>query len=105
LVDAIYGYRITSPLRAMDTPQMMWRILRGNPEMLLEIREKTDFDGFILYEDNPDIREIQRVGKLPTTLDYAVYEDYQVKAADGRNTTFLTESKDIRFEQGGVIKH
>jgi hypothetical protein len=105
IVEVLYGYEIKSRLASEETPLRVWQILRGNPAMLNEIREKTNFDGFTLYEDNPDPNEVARRGLLPITLDFAVFSANQIKAADGRNTTFLLDVKDFRFAKGGMIKN
>jgi hypothetical protein len=105
IVEVVYGYEIKSRLASEETPLRVWQILRGNPAMLNEIREKTNFDGFTLYEDNPDPNEVARRGLLPITLDFAVFSANQIKAADGRNTTFLLDVKDFRFAKGGMIKN
>jgi hypothetical protein len=99
VVFALYGYKIQTRLVETD-PVPLWRIIRANPKMLVEIRDKAGFDGFIIYEDNPhDIVN----GQVNTTLDYITFSNNQSKAADGRNTTFFIESEDFRFRDGGVI--
>ena len=85
-----------------DSPQKLWKILRGNPLMLKEIRDNTDYDGFIMYEDNPS--DVLPSGELNSTLDYIVFENNQLKSADNRNSTFLIDSPDFRFDKGGLIK-
>jgi hypothetical protein len=102
LVAALYGYEIKTPLIAPDRPLRMWQILRGNPNMLVEIRENTDYDGFIIYEDNPS--DVLPSGELNSTLAYGTFKNEQSKAADGRNTTFFAQAEDFRFKRGGVTK-
>jgi hypothetical protein len=80
----------------------MWQILRGNPRVLSEIRDNTDYDGFIFYEDNPS--DILPNGEMNSTLAFGTFENEQSKAADGRNTTFFLEAEDFRFRKGGIIK-
>jgi hypothetical protein len=102
VVEAIYGYEIKSPMIMEGVPQKVWQILRGNVPMLNEIRQNTNFDGFKLYEDNPDA---PNKGFAEKTLDFAVYSNTAMKAADGRNTTFLKDVESFRFEQGGLVNN
>ncbi len=83
-----------------DRPVKVWQILRGNPKMLNEIKQNTNYDGFIIYENNP--QDIVG-GQENTTKDYIAYENNQFKSADGRNETFFIEVDDFRFEQGGLV--
>jgi hypothetical protein len=104
LVSVLYGYDITTKLVAEDRPQKLWMIVRSNPLMLKELRDKTPYDGIIMYEDNP--QDILPSGEPNSTLDFVVFNNNQIKSADNRNTTFLLDSPDFRFEKGGVInKH
>jgi hypothetical protein len=116
LVSSLYGYEIKTQLMREDVPQKVWCILRGNPGMLREIRDNTNFDGFILYENNPDDYEGQKPnynspcldefsGLENTTLDFCTFNNTQQKAADGRNTTFFNDVEDVRFGKGGVINN
>jgi len=68
--------------------------------MLKEIKQKTNYDGFIIYENNP--QDIVG-GQENTTKDFITYENNQIKSADGRNETFFIEVDDFRFEKGGLI--
>jgi len=104
LVSVLYGYDITTKLVAEDRPQKLWMIVRSNPLMLKELRDKTPYDGIIMYEDNP--QDILPSGEPNSTLDFVVFNNNQIKSADNRNTTFLLDSPDFRFEKGGLInKH
>jgi hypothetical protein len=67
-------------------------------------RDKTPYDGIIMYEDNP--QDILPSGEPNSTLDFVVFNNNQIKSADTRNNTFLLDSPDFRFEKGGLInKH
>jgi len=101
LVSVLYGYDITTRLVAEDRPQKLWMIVRSNPLMLKELRDKTPYDGIIMYEDNP--QDILPSGEPNSTLDYVVFNNNQIKSADTRNNTFLLDSPDFRFERGGLI--
>jgi len=102
IISSLYGYEIKSRMISEGSPQKLWKILRGNPLMLKEIRDNTDYDGFIMYEDNPS--DVLPSGELNSTLDYIVFENNQLKSADNRNSTFLIDSPDFRFDKGGLIK-
>jgi hypothetical protein len=103
LVASIYGYEIQTPIISPPNTELrMWQILRGNPRVLSEIRDNTDYDGFIFYEDNPS--DILPNGEMNSTLAFGTFENEQSKAADGRNTTFFLEAEDFRFRKGGIIK-
>jgi hypothetical protein len=104
LISSLYGYDITTRLVAEDRPQKLWMIIRSNPLMLKELRDKTPYDGIIMYEDNP--QDILPSGEPNSTLDFVVFQNNQIKSADNRNQTFLLDSPDFRFEKGGLItKH
>jgi hypothetical protein len=100
VIDALYDYKIQTPLMFDDRPMKLWQILRSNPNMLKEIKQKTNYDGFIIYENNP--QDIVG-GQENTTKDFITYENNQIKSADGRNETFFIEVDDFRFEKGGLI--
>lgn len=102
LIEALYDYKIETPLAAPDQPVPLWKILRFNPKMLKEIKANTSYDGFIMYENNP--QDILTNGEENVTLDYVTYENTQSKAADNRNVTFFNDVEDIRFATGGLIK-
>jgi GNAT superfamily N-acetyltransferase len=102
LVSSIYGYDIKTNLIAEDRPQRLWQILRANPLMLKELRDNTNYDGLIIYEDNPS--DVLPSGEFNSTLDYIVFSNMQLKSADNRNSTFLIDSPDFRFDDGGLIK-
>jgi hypothetical protein len=103
LVSALYGYEIKTPVLPQDRPTRIWQILRSNPLMLQEIRDNTEYDGFILYEDNP--QDLLPNGERNRTLAFGTFKNQQSKSADGRNTTFFADSEDWRFKKGGVIKN
>ena len=100
LIEELYGYTITTNLMASDTPQKIWQILRANPDMLREIKNNTNFDGWILYENNPS--DHLPSGEENTTKDFAIYSNTQLKSANV-NTTFFNNAEDFRFEDGGEI--
>jgi hypothetical protein len=102
LIEALYDYKIQTPLMMPDRAVKVWQILRGNPKMLTEIKEKTNYDGFIIFENNP--QDIVN-GEENITKDFIAYENNQYKSADGRNTTFFMDVEDFRFEKGGVTQH
>ena len=102
IVEALYGYEIKSPMIMEGQLQRVWQILRGNVPMLNEIRQNTNFDGYSLYEDNPAAPPL---GFSERTLDFAIYSNTDMKAADGRNTTFLKDVESFRFEHGGVVNN
>jgi len=103
IVSSLYGYEIQTPLMGGDRAMKMWQILRGNPTMLKEIRDNTNYDGFILYENNPS--DVLPNGDENSTLDFTTFLNTQQKAADGRNTTFFNEVEDVRFAKGGVTNN
>jgi hypothetical protein len=103
IIKALYGYEIKKPVTPENTPVRLWQILRGNPLVLSEIRDNTDYDGFIFYEDNPS--QIMPNGERNKTLAFGTFKNEQSKAADGRNTTFFASAEDFRFKKGGLIKN
>jgi len=103
IISSLYGYEIQTPLVGTSRPMKMWMILRTNPQMLRELRDNTNFDGLILYENNP--QDLLPNGEENTTLDFTTFNNTQQKAADGRNTTFFNEVEDVRFAKGGVTNN
>jgi hypothetical protein len=101
IIKSLYGYEIQTRMVSEDRPQKMWQMLRANPLMLKEIRDNTEYDSIILYEDNPS--DILPNGEPNSTLDYVIFENKQLKSADNRNSTFLIDSPDFRFDDGGLI--
>jgi hypothetical protein len=101
IIKSLYGYEIQTRMVSEDRPQKIWQMLRANPLMLKEIRDNTEYDSIILYEDNPS--DILPNGEPNSTLDYVIFENKQLKSADNRNSTFLIDSPDFRFDDGGLI--
>jgi hypothetical protein len=127
LIKAQYNYSIQSPIASEGTGAKLkiWQLIRGSQQMLQELKANTYFDGLIMYEDNPSDRTasgydtsllgfspnsyevVQFVNGTPEgnfTLDYVTFTNFQIKAADGRNTTFFNNVEDFRFAKGGITK-
>jgi hypothetical protein len=127
VIKAQYNYEIQSPIAGQGTGDKMklWRLIRGSEQMLEELKANTYFDGLIMYEDNlqdltasgydtgllgfsPNSYElVQQVAGTPIgnfTLDFVTFTNFQIKAADGRNTTFFNNVEDFRFAKGGITK-
>ena len=99
-----YGYELplNTMLKATSEKQgglWAWQYIRGGVEWLKLIKNNGYFDGFKYFENNPD----QKVnGKENVTPAWALFNAEQIKSARG-NVTFSYDSKDIRFEKGGVM--
>jgi hypothetical protein len=127
LIKAQYNYDIQSRLHDEGTGKKnkLWVLIRFSQQMLEELKANTYFDGFIMYEDNsqdltasgydtnllgfsPNSYElVQQVAGTPIgnfTLDFVTFTNFQIKAADGRNTTFFNNVEDFRFAKGGITK-
>lgn len=127
VIKAQYNYEIQSPIAGEGTGDKtkLWRLIRGSEQMLEELKANTYFDGLIMYEDNlqdltasgydtgllgfsPNSYElVQQVAGTPIgnfTLDFVTFTNFQIKAADGRNTTFFNNVEDFRFAKGGITK-
>jgi len=127
VIKAQYNYEIQSPIASQGTGDKikLWRLIRGSEQMLEELKANTYFDGLIMYEDNlqdltasgydtgllgfsPNSYEIvQQIQGTPEgnfTLDFVTFTNFQIKAADGRNTTFFNKVEDFRFAKGGITK-
>lgn len=57
--------------------------------------KSNNYNGFMTYE--------QVTNESRPNLNYGVFESYQIKLADGTNTTFDSNNADIRFAKGGEI--
>jgi hypothetical protein len=127
VIKAQYNYTIKSPILSEGTGYKLklWQLIRGSQQMLEELKTNTYFDGLIMYEDNPSDRTasgydsgllgfspnsyevVQFVNGTPDgnfTLDYVTFNNFQIKAADGRNRTFFNNVEDFRFAKGGLTK-
>lgn len=60
--------------------------------------EKNGYDGFILENHSWG-------NKIEKSKQFAVFNSNQIKLADGTNTTFDSNSPDIRFKDGGKVNH
>jgi hypothetical protein len=81
-----------------------WYIIRQFPELNKHIRDNTDYDGFIYYENNPsDIITSEINGEMQenVTKATAVFNSNQVKLVDAM--LFDASLDDWRFEQGGKV--
>lgn len=81
-----------------------WYIIRQFPELNKHIRDNTDYDGFIYYENNPsDMITSEITGQLQenVTKATAVFNSNQVKLVDAM--LFDASLDDWRFEQGGKV--
>ena len=72
------------------------------PEYIYKNGEKKPYseesDGTIILNFlDSKYKELQKANR------YAVFSSYQIKLADGTNTTFDSNNADIRFAEGGVI--
>jgi hypothetical protein len=81
-----------------------WYIIRQFPELNKHIRDNTNYDGFIYYENNPSDMIINNVtGEMEenVTKATAVFNSNQVKLVDAM--LFNSSLDDWRFEQGGNV--
>ena len=81
-----------------------WYIIRQFPELNKHIRDNTDYDGFIYYENNPSdiiISEVNGEMEDNVTKATAVFNSNQVKLVDAM--LFDSSLEDWRFEQGGKV--
>lgn len=103
-IELKYGYKLplNKMLKTASDKQggiWAWQYIRGGVEWLKLIKNNGYFDGFKYYENNP-----QQIinGKESVTPAWAVFNAEQIKSDRG-NVTFSYDSKDIRFEKGGVM--
>lgn len=82
---------------------LVWQFLRNNPQMLVAIKQKKQFDGIIFYEDNPVIDEIQNP-KGFSTKAFIIFDSNQAKIADIQRGDMLNGAlKNFYFKKGGKI--
>ena len=83
----------------LQTPNAFWQFIRHtSPQLLTYLRDKTFFDGVIMYENN--IQDIVN-GEPNVTGSYVVFNDNQMKWASADYYNNLVH--DSRFEKGGEI--
>jgi len=84
----------------LDTPMQFWVYIRKfNTALLNYMREKTFYDGILMYEDNPqDIIN----GEKNVTGSYMVLRQEQIKWASAEH--FNTQVENAGFAKGGILK-
>lgn len=83
----------------LQTPNAFWQFIRHtSPQLLTYLRDKTFFDGVIMYENN--LQDIVN-GEPNVTGSYVVFHDNQMKWASADYYNNLVH--DSRFEKGGEI--
>jgi hypothetical protein len=84
----------------LDTPMQFWVYIRKfNTALLNYMREKTFYDGILMYEDNPqDIIN----GQKNVTGSYMVLRQEQIKWASAEH--FNTQVENAGFAKGGILK-
>lgn len=91
LVRVMAGEKTNITLRA-------WNFIRNFGDFNKYVRDNTDYDGYIYYENNPaDIID----GEENVTKAVAVFQSNQVKLQNA--TIFSKKLDDFRFEKGGVL--
>jgi hypothetical protein len=83
-----------------------WNIIRQYPKLNTHIRENTNYDGFIYYENNPSDKIFnEQTGQLEDriTKATAVFNSNQVKLVDA--ILFDGSLDDWRFEKGGKVNN
>lgn len=99
-----YGYELpeNKMLKAMSDQtggMVAWQYLRNGVDWLKYINKRKEFDGFVYYENNPSD---QVGGKDNVTKAWMVFNGYQIKSADIRNTTYSLNSNSMTMKKGGT---
>ena len=85
--------------RFLDTTMSFWQFIRHlSPQLLTYLRDKTFYDGVMMFEDN--IQDIVN-GEPNVTGSFVVFRRSQVKWASANHFNNMVE--DSRFEKGGRI--
>lgn len=85
--------------RFLDTTMSFWQFIRHlSPQLLTYLRDKTFYDGVMMFEDN--IQDIVN-GEPNVTGSFVVFRRSQVKWASANHFSNIVE--DSRFEKGGRI--
>lgn len=84
----------------LDTPLRFWEFIRHwNADFLTYLRDKTFYDGIIMYENNPSD---QINGQDNVTASYVVFRNDQIRWASANH--FIGKVNDARFALGGKIE-
>lgn len=84
----------------LDTPLRFWEFIRHwNVDFLTYLRDKTFYDGIIMYENNPSD---QVNGQDNVTASYVVFRNDQIRWASANH--FNGKVNDARFALGGKIE-
>lgn len=85
--------------QVMDVNLKAWQFVRRGEPFLRYIKDKTFYDGILMFEDNPqDVIN----GEVNTTGSYVVFREGQIKWAGA--SFFNSVISDNRFAKGGKIK-
>jgi hypothetical protein len=85
--------------RFLNTTMSFWQFIRHlSPQLLTYLRDKTFYDGVMMFEDN--IQDIVN-GEPNVTGSFVVFRRSQVKWASANHFNNMVE--DSRFEKGGRI--
>lgn len=85
--------------QVMDVNLKAWQFVRRGEPFLRYIKDKTFYDGILMFEDNPqDVIN----GEVNTTGSYVVFREGQIKWAGA--SFFNSVISDNRFAKGGRIK-
>lgn len=100
-----YGYDLpeNKMLRTMSDKMngmWAWQYLRNGVDWLKYINQRKEFDGFVYYENNP---QDQVNGKENVTKAWMVFNGYQIKTADMRNSTYSLNSNSMTMQKGGEV--
>lgn len=77
-----------------------WEVLRFSNDIYDSLKNQDYYDGISFYENFYDNTTWNDTDDY--SLSYVVMYPNQIKLADGTNTTYDLNNKDIRFEQGGM---
>lgn len=99
----IAQFKISDPENTekyLDHPCRFWEYIRHiNTGILTFLRDKTFFDGILMFENNPSD---QVDGKDNVTGSYVVFRKEQIKWASANHFNTLVD--DARFEKGGKLQ-
>lgn len=79
-----------------------WMLMaRDNDGQFKRFLQELGYDGVMYMEEFVDVPDLSN--KREITRAVTIFEPNQVKLADGRNTSFSSESNDIRYKKGGSL--
>lgn len=100
IVPSLRGLSEEKLTQIMNMKMKIWQFVRRGVPFLEFVKANTQYDGILMFEDNPDDLV---GGEVNTTGSFVVFYPHQIKWANA--IEFNSKVQDSRFEKGGKIEN